>query len=367
MFLYLYKCRLLCLFRQKSIFLFSLGLPILLALLFFMGLNNLSEKDNNTIKLGILGNETEMTDYLKKAIKDDGTSVFYLTFTDEWEGEELLKQGDIKGLIRTGEKSVLYVLENGYEQSVINYYVTKYSWLKNIEKEAVSNESSEDIASNTNKAVVNRVSSVLPDREQIYFYNLIVLILLLGARLGFNEVKVILQERSPLGLRIMAAPKSRSGICFSNLAAAFTLHLVGVSLCLTFIIKVLKIDLLINILPLIIISFITSVFGFSIGIFICIIIKANNKVKSTVLNLLFVLGSVSAGLFNGSIKYFMLEKAPVFRYINPFILVFDTIYDIVRYDRFYSINFNFLLLSVITLLLTAYSVLFISRRDYAGI
>ncbi|MDF2804018.1 MAG: hypothetical protein K0S61_3921, partial [Anaerocolumna sp.] len=299
MFFYLFRNRLFCLIRQKNLFIFSLGLPILLALLFFFGLNNLSERENSTIGLGIIGNENTLTNYFKNIVKEDGTSLFYLKLTDEWEGEELLKKGDVKGLVKAGEVPTLFALEEGYDQAIINYYLVRYNWLKNIQK--VNNQSQltiDDITNNGYDAIVNRVSNVLPDRNQIFFYNLLVLILLLGARLGFSEVKIILQERSPIGLRILNAPKSRSSICFSNLLAAFTIHITGVVLCLTFVTQVLRINLLIHIIPLIIISFATSIFGFSIGTFICVIIKANNKVRSTILNLFLMLGSITAGIFD---------------------------------------------------------------------
>lgn len=368
MFIYLFKCRLICLFRQKSLFLFSIGLPILLALIFFIVLNNMSEKENSVIRLGILGDEASITEYFKGIITDDGTSLFEMIPTNEVEGEELLKQGNIKGLLQTGVMPVLYVLEKGPEQSIINYYVTKFGWLRNREKALTSQGTiAEVLETRDNNVLVNRGDTVLPDKALIFFYNLIVLTLLMGAKLGFNEVKFILQEQSSVGIRIMTAPRSRSGICFINLAAAFSIHLAGAALCQTFIIKILKIDLLIPILPLIVINLITSILGFSLGIFICIIIKANTKVQSTILNLILILGSISAGLFDANIKYFILERAPLFRFINPFILVFDTIYNSISYNEFYQSNISPLVLIIITLGLTIYSILFICRRDYAGI
>lgn len=368
MFLYLYRKRLFCLIRQKSLFLFSLGLPILLALLFFVGLNNLSERENSIIRLGILGNENKMPDYFKGIVKEDGTSLFDLKYTDEWEGEELLNKGEIKGLIKTGVTPVLYVLGDGYDQFVINYYFTKYNWLNNIDKITAPNIlSNGDNINKDDDFVTNRVSNVLPDRERIFFYNLFVLILLLGARLGFNEVKIILQERSPLGFRIMTAPRSRSGICVSNLLAAFTIHFIGVILCLMFITRILKIDLLINFVPLIVISFVTSIFGFSIGTFICVVIRANNKVRGTILNLTLILGSITAGILDGNIKYLILERAPLFRYINPFILVFDMFYNMASSENLIKSNLNFLIMAAITFVLAGYSIIFIRRRDYAGI
>lgn len=368
MFFYLFKCRLLCLFRQKSLFLFSMGLPILLSLIYFVALNNVSEKVNNTISLGVLGNDISIIEYFEGIVTEDGTSLFELIPTDKLEGEDLLKQGDLKGLLETGVNPVLYVLENGREQSIINYYFTKYSWQQNRAQILTTQGVTIDITEiSENNTLVNRGHNILPNKELIYFYNLIVLILLLGARLGFNEIKIILQERSSVGIRIMSAPRSRSGICLINLLAAFSMHIVGVALCLTFIINVLSIDLMIHMIPLVIISFITSILGFSMGIFICIIIKANTKVRSTILNLILIFGSISAGLFDANIKYFILERAPLLKFINPFILVFDAIYNNVSYSEFYQSNLSFLVLMVITSVLTIYAVLFICRRDYAGI
>lgn len=367
MFFYLFKNRLFCLIRQKSFFLFSLVLPIFLALLFFFGIN-LFARENNTIRLGIIGSENALTNYFKDAVKEDGTSMFYLKFTDEWEGEELLKNGDIKGLIKANNEPTLFVLEEGNDQNIINYFLTRYKWKNNINtlipNNQLTDEFYETAVDNSNS---NRFPNILPDRERIFFYNLLVLILLLGARLGFNEVKIILQERSPLGLRILNAPKSRSSICFSNLMAAFVIHLIGVVLCLTFITQVLKLDLLIHFVPLIIISFATSIFGFSLGTFICVIIRANNKVRSTILNLILILGSITAGIFDGNIKYLILERMPMFRYVNPFILVFDLFYGIASSENIFKINLNFLIMLVITLVLAGYSAIFIRRRDYASI
>lgn len=366
MFFYLFKNRLISLIRQKSIFLFSLVVPLLLALVFFFGIH-MTQRENSTIRLGIIGKENALTNYFNKAVNEDGTSIFNLQFTDEWEGEELLKTGDIKGLIKAEPNPTLYVLEESNDQVIIHYYLERYQWHNNIDTLIPNNQLTEEILKSNGNKAANRLVNILPDRVKMLFYNLLVLILLMGARLGFNEVKTILQERSPLGLRILNAPRPRSSICLSNLMAAFIIHIIGVVLFLAFITQVLKLDLLIHSAPLIIISFVTSLFGFSIGTFIFVIIRANNKVKSTILNLLLILGSITAGIFDGNIKYFILERIPLFRYMNPFLLVFDMFYGIASSDNVIQINLNFLIMLIITLALAGYSAIFIRRRDYASI
>ncbi|MFV0342215.1 MAG: ABC transporter permease [Anaerocolumna sp.] len=393
----LYRNRLICLLRRRRMILFTLGVPIVLGLLFHFGLNNPAVREQGTIRIGFVGNENELSSYFKEIINDKGIYLFQTMFIEESEGEGLLNKGDIKALIILEEKPVLYMLGEGYGQTVSHYYFDKYEWLKNseqlntdkentdkentdkentdkenidkenIEKENIEKEKNDETDWAEDIVFLNQALEMLPDRELIFFYNLMVLILLLGARLGLQEVQFIFQENSPLGLRMMSVPKARSGICLSNLLAAFTLHLVGVFLSFFFIIRVLRINLYIQMLPLILISLVTSAFGFSIGIFLCVILKANSRVKNTIMNLIMILGSITAGIFHGNMKYFIVDKFPQFRYINPFILGFDMIYETASDQRLIPISIHIFIMLFITIILISYSLIYIRRRDYAGI
>lgn len=367
MFLYLYKSRLIALMKKRTVLFFSLILPILLSLLLFICLNNFANKGNESVKLGIVGENDGIGEYFKKIENENGSNLFQVINLEKEEGEHLLRRGEIKGLIH--ENNTLLVLEKGKEESLISYYFNRYRWIENY-YELMSKETGlekEQMDENTGyTAVVPNDTDRLPNHDVLFFYNLLAIIFLLGARLGFQEISLI-EEKSHLSIRLIVTPTHNSLITISNLIAAFTLHFSGAVISVVFISKILNVNLLIELVPLIFIGFVTSLLGFSLGVFLNIAIKANIRVRSTILNILLVVGSITAGIFNNDIKYAILELLPAYGFINPFILVYESIYSIARGNNLFHINMHLLVLLGATMVFSLYSLFYIKRRDYAVI
>ncbi|BCJ95745.1 hypothetical protein acsn021_33140 [Anaerocolumna cellulosilytica] len=371
----LYKSRLKCLIRNYDMLFWSFAFPILLSLFFYMGFYNLSkDKAIETIPVAVVGDYTFSDDLLQvmeRARASEDTPLFWLIKVNQMEAETLLQERQVEGIVYTDEETALVVNSNGYYQTIIKAFLDTYLQSKQTAKRAGSlNQSlqedvSEIMADNRNYIIDG--SGDNPNTTLIYFYTLIALACMFGSKYGFLEMRNIEANQSPVAARLQAAPVHKLKLLLCNLTASFTIHFLSILLLLLFLNKVLMIALGGEILRLMCVCLLGSICGVTLGAMVCVIVKANIKVRSAILYIVVLGGSFLSGMLIVDMKYFITNNIPLLGFINPSNLITDAFYSLYFYDGYDRYQLNLSILGVLTGIFIVITYLEIRRKDYASI
>jgi ABC-2 type transport system permease protein len=206
-----------------------------------------------------------------------------------------------------------------------------------------------------------------PEVTLIYFYTLIALACMFGTNWGFREMIDIQANQSMVGARINVSPIHKIKLLFINFMAAFTLHYISILFLLFFLNKVLGIDFGNKIGFILLTALLGSLCGISLGAMICVVVKANVKVRSAILNAVVIGGGVLSGMVAVNVKYLIAAKAPILSYINPASLITDAFYCLYYYEGYERLFQNLYVLGILTLLFGVVTYYEVRRREYASI
>lgn len=373
----LYKSRLKCLIRNYDILFWSFAFPILLSLFFYMGFYNLSKGEAiKTIPVAVVGNSAFSEDLLQimeRARIGEDNPLFQLIRVNQTEAETLLQERQVEGIVYTGEETALVVNSNGYYQTIIKTFMDTYLQSKQTAKRAGSlnrglqEEDLSEIAAGNRNYIIDGSSSDNPDTTLIYFYTLIALACMFGSNYGFREMRNIEANQSPVAARLQVAPVHKLKLLLCNLTASFTMHFLSILLLLLFLNRVLMIKFGGETFRLICVCFLGSICGIALGAMVCVIVKANIKVRSAILYIVVLGGSFLSGILIVDMKYFITNNIPLLGFINPSNLITDAFYSLYFYDGYDRYQLNLSILGVLTGIFIVITYLEVRRKDYASI
>jgi ABC-2 type transport system permease protein len=342
-----------------------------------MGFNNLMSGENlDTIPIAVVMNgnsNDEFIDRLTSVEISDGKKMFDVKTGNEVEAQALLDDNKVKGYIIYDETPNLYIKKNGIEQTIIKSFLDNYQLLSSTAKNLITmnpeniNTVMIDLMNYKNYVVNGGEKDKNPDYTVIYFYSLIALTCLFGSNWGFREMTDIQADQSAIGARINVAPTHKLKLLFCNLIAAFTLHFISVLFLLAFLNNILNVQFGNKMGYIVLISFLGSICGISLGAMVCVTVKANEKVKSAILTVVGLGGGFLAGMMIFQMKYLIATKAPIIAYINPASLITDAFYCLYYYDGYEKFYLNAALLGILSLVFSVITYYSIRRRDYASI
>jgi ABC-2 type transport system permease protein len=355
----------------------SLAFPILLAIFFYMGFYNLSRGEIiKTIPVAVVENVASTEDLLQimeSARIDEDNPLFQMIRVNQTEAETLLQERQVEGIVFTGEETVLAINSNGYYQTIIKAFLDTYLQSKQtairaggLNQEMLNEDLFETAAGNRNYIIDGNSSDNL-DTTLIYFYTLIALACMFGSNYGFREMRDIEANQSPVAARLQVTPVNKFKLLLCNLAASFTIHFLSILLLLFFLSKVLMIEFGGETLRLISICFLGSICGIAFGAMVCVIVKANIKVRSAILYIVVLGGSFLSGMLIVDMKYFITNNIPLLGFINPSNLITDAFYSLYFYDGYDRYQLNLSILGVLTGIFIAITYFEVRRKDYASI
>lgn len=373
----LYKTRLKCLFRNKESMFWSYMFPIILASCFYFGFSNIwSAESFDTVPIAY-DNEGAETDFLKEIISSyeisSGKPMFDITYCDKAEARKLLDNKEIEAYIVGSEDPVLYLNENGMNETIVKAFLDNYRrmsvTIETILKEnpnAMKEGLLDDVMQFDQYAeeVKNEKN---PDNILIYFYALMAYTCIFAANWGLDEVINIQADLSGRGARVSISPMNKMKLFFCNLSAAFTAHLGSLILLFIYMYFIMKVDFGDNLLYLILTCLLGSLNGLTLGAAIGVWVKKKAEVKEAVLLVIVLGGGFLSGMMVAQIKYMIADKFPLLGYINPVNLVTDAMYSLYYYDTYERFFLNIGVLFIITILLGAASYMGIRRKNYASI
>ena len=373
----LYRSRLKAIIRNREMMFWSYMFPILLASLFYFAFGNLWNNETfETIDIAYVGIDNE-ADVLLEAMKEakisEGTLLFNVVVVNKDAAAQSLENGEIEAYIIADEEPVLFVKENGINETITKSFLDSYSQMLTLVETIMMNnptaieEGLLDDIQNFDTFVYEEKTGAEPEYLLIYFYALFAFTCIFAGTWGMDEVINIQADMSITGARVSISPIHKMKLLFSNMFAAFTAHIGSVFLLLFFLKDVLDISFGDSFLGISIICVMGSLAGLAQGVFLGIILKQKPAVKAGLQVTITMLESFLAGFMIADMKYIIADKAPILSYINPVNLVSDALYSLYYYETNERFLLNITILGSFTVILSFLSYLRLRRRTYASI
>ena len=378
MFLHNFTYRVKCLLRQKSLVFWTMVFPIALATFFYISLSNLRTIDEfSPIGVALIDNEALSAQPAFKEtlqqLAEGERPLFDLTVSDASTALEMLKAYEISGFIKAGVTPELVVLGSGLNQSILKNFLDQYSQNAAAITEIVSMNPEalpallESLSMSQNHVVEKGITEKPMNPMVIYFYALIAMACLYGSMYGLEEVNRVQANLSTKAARINIAPVHKLKVFTAGVLAALLMHFSGLLILLAYMHFVLGVAFGDHLIQLLVVIFVGSIMGISLGTFISAVVKKSEGVKIAVVLVVSMLGSFLAGMNIAEVKYYIAENLPIIGYLNPATLLSDALYALYYYD--FSIRFfiNIAGMSLYSLLFCTLTYFIIRGRKYASL
>jgi ABC-2 type transport system permease protein len=354
--------------------------PIFLATLFKIAFSNIYSNENfKAIDVVVISNASyEKNQSFKKAIElvssDEKEKLFNVTYAEEKNAEELLKSGKIEGYFYLDPEIKLVVKSSSIKATVIKTFLDNYkqseSTIEAVIKEnpkAAIDDLIKDVSSFKEYTKEVSPSRGKPNTMLNYFYTIIAMACLYGSFLGLNEVNDIQGNLSKKAARINVAPVHKVKVFLYSLLAALIIQFIETLLLLAYLYWGLKVDFGNQIPYIILLCFVGSAAGISLGTMVSSLIKRGEGVKIAVLIGVSNIACFLAGMYYSNMKYIVEKNVPILSYINPATLITDGIYTLYYYNSHERYFINISLLSILSILFCFITYLNIRREKYASI
>ncbi len=377
--MHIYKTRLKVLLRTKVLIFWTLVFPIVLATLFNVAFSNIMSSEKfNPVKVGIIDNsDYEQLSGFKTMIegisKENDDQVLDVTYyQNEDELKEALEANEISGYYTITDSVDIIVKVNGTEQTIMKYivdtYYQTYSVITNIMVFNAGEYKAEMLNElNSDKTYFESTNIGNLDVTVLYFYSLIGMVCLYGGFFGVNAVNETEANLSKKAARLSVAPTNKLKNLLCALLAGFTIQFAEAIILFLYLIYGLNIDFGSRIFYVLLMIFVGSFAGLSMGTLIGVSNKKNENMKVGIVLSITMACSFLAGMMMVEMKYILAEKAPIIAKINPVTMITDGLYSLYYYDSLDRYFYNIISLIIFSVIMIGASYLFIRRKKYDSI
>ena len=377
MFMHILKYELKGGLRSKDLIIWLILFPILLGTVFKVGFGSIYEKTEkfNSIPVAVV-EETENKAFRQVLENIESADEPFITasFTDKAKAEKLLDDGDVEGIIFSGEKLSLTVKEKGLRETMLKSFVEQYSVREKIAMDAFETapEKAQEVIETLTAETVSScreipVTQGNPDVYAQYFYNLIAMVAIFGCITGMTVTVRRQADLSALGARSCCSPVPKSISVLASLASSFLLQTVCMTVCVTFLAFVLKVDFGDRLWLVYPTAILGGILGVSFGFLVGSLARVSEKVKTAILMTTSMLLCFFSGLMMGNMKAIVAEKAPWFNNINPVAVISDCFYCLniyEDYDRYFT---KLITMAVTIVIFITLGIIASRRKKYASI
>lgn len=376
MFFHNFKYSLKSLLRQKDFLFWILAFPIILGTFFHLAFSNLYEKEAifKEIPVAIVeSNENTAFKEVMNNLSSGDNPMFDSQYTDNESAIEMLENGDICGIIYTGNELSLTVSKDGIKQTIIKSFLDQYKTRESIITETLENNPqnlqsvidamSQDINCNENLPL----SDGNMDTYIQYFYNLIAMAAFFGS---INGLYISINNQgnlSAIAARKCISPTNKIVSITSSLLASFIAQVLCVSVSITYILLILKVDMG-NKIPMVYLSGAAgSLAGVTMGFFVGSFGRLNQGLKTAIAMSVTMLSCFLSGLMVGNMKAVVEQHAPIVNRINPAALISDMFYCLNIYDDYRRYTEKLVTLLILSVIFTIGGFLLTRRKKYASL
>ena len=375
MFFHMYKYRLKTLFNQKEEFFWILLFPIILGTFFFLAFADITKKNETfeTINIAVVKENTEaevffdaMMESLTVTDDENSEPFFNAQYVNLEEATELLNDGEVIGIIqlKDGIPSVT-INENGIKETMLKTAMDQYTQTVTV-LTSVTPDKIEQVVEAMDRNVSHIKEQALSkgnaDNVLDYFYSLLAMACMFGTMSGQICASHVKANLSAVGMRKSLSSRSRFALVMGDFAAAYTLHIVANTALVVYLKYILKINLGIDFLPMLLISFIGTLIALSLGVLTGSIPKLSDNAKMGINVAISLVTSFLSGLMVGGVKQSIERVAPILNRLNPATLISDALYSLNVYDT-YNVFFNRLAIMGGMSLVFFIIAFFITRRE----
>ena len=335
MFLHNLKYELMTALRVKDLLVWLILFPMVLGTLFKISFGSIYDTVERFSAIPTAVVETEKDEILHQVLESvsEGDNAFLkLTFTNEEEATELLRKGEVTGILTVEYSVSLTVKEEGIAQTILQNFVERYNATVAVMTDCVKEnpESAKEVAECL-KAEIQPVTQIPltegnTDYFTEYFYNLIAMVAMYGSLTGLHITIQNQGNLSKLGARKCCSPTPKYISTLACLTGSFLTQTICMAVSVSFLRFVLGINfgsrLPLVYLAAIVGGFLGVAFGFCIGS----IGRFETGLKTGICFGVSMFFCFCSGLMVGNMKGIVSKYVPWFNKINPTALLSDAFY-----------------------------------------
>lgn len=378
--LFLFKYRFLQIIREFSVMFWALVFPIILGTFFYfsfgMSMEATGEPEWDAVKVAVIekgplsGNAKSFDAFLKEM---DGDILDIQNISSEEDALGSLDEEKISGIFYVGNSPSLTVGKNGLNESILTSLLDNYNQNSSMMQEiaaahpenlAPAMSSLEDYRNMVDEQSLG--GKTLNPNVQ-YFFALIAFACLSGIYLGVRASFDSQANLSALGARRSVTPTHRLLLVIIDMLVLVLIHFANILVLNLYIVKVLGISLGDNLGALLLVDFMGSTIGVTMGLAFGSISKAGLGVKMSLSVALTLVPGFLAGLMFGNMKNILELKCPVINRINPAAVLSDAFYCMGVYNDMERFTRCLLTLAIMSILFLILAFLGVRRKCYDSI
>lgn len=310
---------------------------------------------------------------------EDGTKMIeQVSYKDRADAEQLLKDGDISGIITVNGLRDIKLLVNGegVNHSILSSIISEYLLQVDLTIDRINDNPEETVemedaidASTLSLDYVSEKSTGGENKDPFisYFYNLIAMVCIMGSIASMSSVVNAQANQNVTGIRIDSSPVNKAVLELAELSAVTLIQIVINMIMLTYLIFGLKLkfggDIGMTYLTTILSSTVGTAFGFLVGH----MGKMKMEAKEGLLMVLILGGGFLSGLMYGDMKAIIEANCPIINRINPSAVITDAFLSLNLYgvgSQYYRSIIYILIVDVVMLTL---GLILSGRKSYRSL
>lgn len=375
MFLHELKYELIVNLRAKDLILWLMLFPIVLGILFKVAFGSIYENSlfSSIPAAVVMSGENDVFRNVVDSVSGDDSPLLDVRYAEEEEALELLKNGEVSGIIYAGDEVTLTVAKTGIQETILKAFIEQYTVYETIIEDTIKNDPSKlqavisALSDDVSACTETPVTRGNTDQFIQYFYNLIAMVAIFGSVTGLHITENNQANMSPLGARKNCSPTPKSVSLSAALIGSFAAQAVCLIICVTFLAFVLKVDFG-DRLPLVYLaSVIGGCMGVAMGFFVGSISVLPHEAKLAINMSVSMVLCFLSGLMIGNIKGMIAETVPWFNDINPVAIISDCFYCLNLYSDLGRFSVKVISMVIYIFVFYALGVILSRRKKYASI
>lgn len=363
------------LLKNKTVVFWTLLFPIGLATFMYMAFGNVFENDElfSEIPVAVIVNEKNegFEEVLSQLSKGDD-KLIKIVDEDKDKADELLKNGEITGIIYVASEPSLKVSKETYESTILKTILEEYDRAQSVAMDVASvnpeavTDAIKRLSSDTKYHTEKTSSHGIQNQYYSYFYAIFAMSCLFSSFAGADRISKLQANESALGMRRCLVPTSKLTILFAEFTSMLLVQFVIECLALVYM-TLIGIKFGDRYPALLLILFVGSAIGIAIGAIVGSFANLDAGRRQGICVAIGMISSVLADLTVSGIKDMIEHKLPIINRINPASLISDAFYALNVYEDYSRYARNMITLSVMALIMIFISFLLLRRNKYASV
>ena len=379
--LHLLKYRFIQTVRDYPIMFWALAFPLILGTFFYFsfgsaGLDGTGDYEWDPIKVSIIEEDlsSKNAESFQAFLEElDPDTLDIQDISSESDAIKALKEETILGIYYVDDTPSLSVGKNGINESILSSLLKNYNQnaamiqkiaMTHPEKMGAAIEAMKDYHPETRN---ESLGGKTLDPNVQYFFALIAYACLSGAFLGVRSSLDSQANLSALGARRSITPTHKFKLILIDMTVLFIIHFINILVLNLYLIKVLGISLGDNIGALLVVDFMGSMIGVSLGIAFGCLSKLSTDMKLGLTVAITLIPGFLAGLMFGNMKNIIELHCPIINRLNPAAVLSDAFYCMSVYNDAHRFARSIGILAVMSALFLFIAYLGIRRERYDSI